>query len=355
MNNKVVTTNVWYEIKNEKLPIAIWGAGALATELFESFQEKGIEIDCFFYKGDEYKQPIGHGVNGRVLEISELKSRLSEVAVVLGHGHYEKYNELVKYDFIKKIYIIANPFRIYSGPNQNWINNNKDCIAKAKLNLDDNKSKRLLDIFLKVRSQDDIAPMFNDIIFCDDYIQPIIEHLNNNVVMVDAGAFRGDSVELFLKYYKKDCKKIFAIEPDKDSFFYLNKKYGGLSFIEPLQYGLSNKHGELFIKSNGSQSNRILSEGLEEDKVEIFTIDELFLNNRVDLIKIATPHFTLKILEGSEEVIKKQKPCLIINLAVDNTFYAPEIINYIKDLNSDYNLKLEFDFMMSTRLWLYAF
>ena len=111
----------------------------------------------------------------------------------------------------------------------------------------------------------------------------------------------------------------------------------------------------LYINSSGSQSNVTSNnDGERSESIAIKTIDGLFSGVKLDLIKISVPFFAENILIGAKEYIKEIKPRIIVNVGADDRMEVLAIVEYLKKICPTYEIELYFDFLMSTRLFLYA-
>lgn len=162
----------------------------------------------------------------------------------------------------------------------------------------------------------------------------------NKVTMVDAGAYTGDSVKLWLKSYRNIISKIYAFEPDEDNFMKLtgNIEVYGVSDISLLfNVGLSNKRRTLRF-SCGHDASNINSDG--DVLVPVVPLDEMI--EHVDgklCIKMDIEGSELYALEGAKETIKKYKPELAICVyhKYDDVITIPK---YIKSICPEYNCVL---------------
>ena len=90
-------------------------------------------------------------------------------------------------------------------------------------------------------------------------------------------------------------------------------------------------------------------------KVSVTTMDNLFTDKGVSLVKIFVPFMFLDILKGGKNIIKQNRPRLIIFVSSDDKFLLYDTVQWITNLDMNYKLALRFDFPMPTRLILYAY
>ncbi len=72
-------------------------------------------------------------------------------------------------------------------------------------------------------------------------------------------------------------------------------------------------------------------------------------------IKVSVHFMFEDIVKGSVSYIEKYRPGWIINVGADCENRVFDLILSFKKLAVNYKVNLRFDFMMSTRLWLYVY
>lgn len=130
-------------------------------------------------------------------------------------------------------------------------------------------------------------------------------------VVIDAGAWIGD----FSAYAaKKGASKVFAFEPQKENYKYLEitAQLNSENVIVPVLKGLGETNKD--IGMSGTNETAQIDENSEQ-KINITTIDE-FVNesniNRVNFIKADIEGYERFMLKGAVETLKKFGPKLSI-------------------------------------------
>lgn len=188
--------------------------------------------------------------------------------------------------------------------------------------------------FLGIKS---ITNFFDPIIFLDKYGLKYLSNIDKfkGATLIDCGAFIGDTTLMLNKEFSP-CK-IVAIEPDSKNYNNLlkNISINNLTNILPLQVGLSDENGELFIglESSGVQ---LFKDPVKENsvKVKVYTIDELVKERgleNIKLIKMDIEGYEFSALNGAIETLRKFKPTLIISVyhRGKDFFEIPQLINKI--------------------------
>lgn len=351
-----VLDKLYAELKAEAYPLFIWGAGSMSVEVEERLKEQGIPAEGFFVNEDIKKVHILPREK-RLFSLEELADKYEKINVVIGHGHFEKRKLLEEYSFIAHIYIIPNPYLQYHSKGiGRYLAEHPAETAYVMEQLADEKSRDALEAYCQVNMTDDISWLL-DKDFCINGMFGLEElRLTEKENYVDVGAWEGDTIELFLQKVSGKYSSIAAIEPDPDNYAVLLEKLKGKSNISFFPYGVGKESGTLYLDRGSTQSACFSDEtGEQKTEIEIKTLDLLFPEDAVSLLKISVPFLFLEVLQGCKECIKRNKPRLIINVAADNGEKVFDTVKTILDMEMGYKIAFRFDFPMPTRLYLYAY
>ena len=194
------------------------------------------------------------------------------------------------------------------------------------------------------------------------YFMSIINKINNPVI-IDVGAQIG-LYSLLAKNYP--TSKWHSFEPYKESFNLLNDnlKYNDITNVSTYNLALSNIKGKSFLhvpkKGSGRGGMNSLGSNIGRinpnlcDKVEINsdTIDNIFNNIKVDIIKIDVEGWELNVLLGGETIIKKYKPILLIEYYNKNMQTCGIIPQQLDSFLDKYNYKKIYDDSMGERVYI---
>lgn len=176
-------------------------------------------------------------------------------------------------------------------------------------------------------------------LFSDYYDLDILDCSEDEVV-VDLGAFTGDSVLGYIDAYGV-YKKIYAYEITPGTYESLVQKLSGYSNIIPMQKGVSSKAGKMFVRSDGSQGagNRLSDDG--DVEVEVVTLDE-DITEPVTLIKMDIEGAEKDAIVGAASHIKADRPKMLISSyhLSEDIFEIPCLVNSIRD---DYKFYMRFN------------
>lgn len=182
-----------------------------------------------------------------------------------------------------------------------------------------------------------------------------INNISNDMSIIDAGAYIGDSALILNKFFPNN--KIYSFEPIQELYKYISvtAKLNNLYNIIPVNSGVGLKNEMLKIKCIKNNTNDSFtgsssffmantSEPEEKREIEVISIDKYASDNnlKIGLIKSDVEGLELDLLKGSIEIIRRDKPILVISIYHNyHDFY--KIKPWIEDLNLGY----KFDFVMT--------
>lgn len=345
-NEKIVCdATVFESIRKCKDQVYIWGNGSMAQFLKDTLLGDHIEVDgC---------------LEGSTSEIQDICKKMGRVAIVIGHGHYEKSLELASSPYVVNVFVVPRPYLQYRLTKEKLEKFEKD-IDEIKEHLSDDISRECLDIYRHIQKRDDITPLILHKNFVGNMFGFEKLYLTDGMNYSDIGAYDGDSIRLLQKYIKPG--RIVAFEPDEDSFEKLEKFISANERMNAIKKGVSSKKGKLYLVNAGTQSAKLVAQEeisddaydeLKTDYIELTTVDEEFPNKDIDLLKVSIPGDYTGTIVGARETIMEKRPKLIVNVGVDGSCIL-EAIRIIKSCYERYSIYLRYDFCMSTRLFLYA-
>ena len=176
---------------------------------------------------------------------------------------------------------------------------------------------------------------YNYLQYCDlDILK-----LDKNEIIIDIGAYTGDSISSFINEYGIDCyKKIIAYEITPESIETLKNSTKYYPNIEIRKKAVINEERKVFINLNEESfsANKVENEG--EEIVEGVTLDK-DLEDNPTLIKMDIEGGEAKALLGAKEKIENNTPKLLISVyhGFEDLWKIPRMI---EDMNNNYNYYL---------------
>ncbi len=182
----------------------------------------------------------------------------------------------------------------------------------------------------------------------DQYFPSFLEFSDKEVV-VDCGAFTGDTFESFV-FHVGEFGKYYAFEPDMIPFKKLKTVTMFYDNVFAIKKGVSSTIGEIGMDILSGGCSTISDNATE--KIQITTIDEEVQDN-VSFIKMDIEGAELDALKGAEATIKRCKPKLAICVYHKKEDLI-DIPAYIKSLRPDYKFYLRAHVPTLSEVVLYA-
>lgn len=307
MIEKITEYPLWERLKETDKPIMLYGMGNGADMIISVLESLNLHF-CEVFASDSFVR--GHSFHGKkVLTFSQVKEKYDDFIILLTFAvHDEKTLELIK--------DMSNSYELYSPTvpiagkglfTLDYIKENDELFEKAYQILADERSK---EDFVKVLNFK-ISGKVNYLFDCEyqkSELYKDIIHLSDEEVIVDLGAYDGDTIREFLDVTGGKYKKIYAFEPDEKNFRKLKAKCEALENTEFYNLGAwDKKETLLFSKKNGRNSHK------SENGVPVnFDSVDNIVKEKITFLKMDIEGAELKALQGAENSIKRFKPKLYV-------------------------------------------
>jgi FkbM family methyltransferase len=187
----------------------------------------------------------------------------------------------------------------------------------------------------------------------DILLKKIIKQtINEDDNCIDIGCHKGEILELFIRYAPKG--KHFAFEPIPYYYEKLKTKFPSVNVLNCALSDESGKQKFFWIKDKPAYSGlskRKFSNAddqIQEINVETKKLDEIIPENiKIKFIKIDVEGAELKVLQGAEKIIKRDKPVIAFEFGIGGSeFYnisAQDMFKFFAERNYllfDYQLFL---------------
>ncbi|MCM1258962.1 MAG: FkbM family methyltransferase [Roseburia sp.] len=172
-----------------------------------------------------------------------------------------------------------------------------------------------------------------------DYYDLDILKCDEKDVMVDLGAYTGDSILNYIHTYGS-YKKIYAYEITEKTFRVLEKNTSEFSDIVLRRKGVGSKSGTMYMDgSKTGAGNKILEKG--DTEIEVVSLDD-DISEPVSVIKMDIEGAEQSAIIGAREHIVREKPRLLISAYhnPEDLFEIPVMINFLRE---DYKFYLRFN------------
>lgn len=315
-------------LKKDGKPVLIYGAGKFAGYVAEYVLAHGISVLGFldaleyYYEGKTKK--VGLGQKEKSYKVycekdlnenstfSEWERGVKAYNVLLGRIDYSMLAQ-VRLQYCKcniVEYLDGCPSRIMD---MQFIEKNRESLREVYDLLSDEESKRVMEnyIFARLTGDLDALSALNSRKYLYDYK---LLGLQNKDVVVDAGAFDGDTIREMEQYINGKLSFVYAFEPDGITFGTLKKNVGDSEHINCINGGLWKRDGVLSFDNKGNMSSKLSAEK-KGNMVEVYSLDQFFQskkNRMPSVIKMDIEGAELDALVGSEKILTSVMPKLAI-------------------------------------------
>ena len=169
----------------------------------------------------------------------------------------------------------------------------------------------------------------------DMYFGTDVFSVSQAEILVDGGAFDGDTIREFDRFSHRHARRIYAFEPDARNIAALRTAMAGRDEITIVESGLWSKTTTLAFRAEGT-----LASGFDQDgtvPVSVVALDDCV--GDATLIKLDIESAEIPALLGGKNLIAQKQPKLAIA-----AYHLPddliEIPRTVLDLNPDYRLFL---------------
>ena len=186
---------------------------------------------------------------------------------------------------------------------------NRVRLRELAMILGDEKSRRVLDAVIGFRLTLN-AEFLEDVIDPDAYLSAEIFRFYTDEVLIDGGAFDGDTIRTFMAKTSGKFKRIVAFEPSRQPFEILRKNFEDDVRIHPLQVCLFDRETMLLFDDSGQRDSAITESNGGECRA--LRIDDLPEAGEITFIKLNVEGAEYNALLGAAQTIRKRAPKLAI-------------------------------------------
>ena len=312
-------------------PVILFGAGQTGAKLVPILKEMGIEILCFADDTPEKADTVFHGVHVKPSDVADQMFKdASPLWIVCIYHPAHRFTAIAErlenkfgvktVSFVNLLYAAHQqdvketlPHYFFLPPERTL--NARERYLSLETALEDEQSRKTLLDAVKLRLMCDFSGPLSVKMEDDNVLKECVQ--DESTIIVDCGAYDGDTIEKFVNISGGGVKKIVAFEPDKANHKKLQEsiaQYDGAlaSKIECICAAISEETGTAKFQSEGNMSSNLSDEGGEE--VQIYALDNFFEDKGENyFIKLDVEGFELEALRGAKAMITSGNTALGIS------------------------------------------
>lgn len=300
-------TPLWDYLSETEKPIVLYGMGDGADMIIEILDEKGITYSDVF-ASDEFVR--GHFFHGKkVLKLSEVKEKYDDFIILMTFAVHDR----PTLDRIRKLseeHEFYSPCVSIIGKEYFTLDflkeHNDEFRMVYELLADEESKKSYLDV-LRYKLSGKVKYLY-DCEYEKMKLYDDILHLENDEVILDLGAYDGDTIREFLSVTNGQYKKIIAFEPDGKNFRKLQRKTEGMDSIDYYNAGAWDKEETLYFNKKAARGSRAEKDGIP---VEFRSVDNT-VSDKITFLKMDIEGAELRALKGAEKTIRENLPKLYV-------------------------------------------
>ncbi len=328
--------DLWTYLSKTEKPIWLYGMGDGAEKVMERLEDVGV-TPAGVFASDAFARR-NNFCGFEVIPYSEAKIKCSEMIVLVCFGTQipEVIDNIKKISAEQELYIPDVPVYGDGTFNEAFLNKYLKEVNKVYDILADEQSRFVFNSLIEFKLTGNPESLFASATPYGEVYENIIT-LSSEEVFLDLGAYKGDTVEDFIKRAGGKYNYIYAVEPDKKIYNKLINATNDIKNFTALNAAISNTCGTImFSMKGGRNSSACAGGGVETSSI---TVDEIAKAHAPTFIKFDVEGAENAAINGARNTIFKHKPKMQIAAYHRNEdiFNIPLTVHSIRD---DYKIYL---------------
>lgn len=321
--------------------LCIYGAGVWGTTLCRWLMKQGIKVDFFC---DTYKSGTEISLLGLpVISFDQLESLKEDVYIIVSatnKGEGQKYNTQINRQLTSFPSVMPNLLKMNGFYTNDYNLTMEECAAAAEKimgALEDTRSRELFMDMLPYKFVKDAEPDAENPL--EKYYNPVqyfskaYYRNDSNGVIVDCGAFKGDTLQEYVGLYGIQFQRYHCFEMDEQAFGELEENVSLLP-EEIREKVILHKQGVFSVTRKAyynAMTDTLGSSVLTEEagfQAELVALDDVLLDEPVTMINMDIEGSELPALKGAERLIDRYHPMLAVSIyhSTEQFFSVPAYI-----------------------------
>ncbi len=326
-------TSVWETLAQTNKPLILYGMGNGADKVLDRFRPLHIVVKEVMASDEFVRGQCFHGY--KVKTLSEIEEQYDDFIILpaFGSGRAEVIDLISSIAGRHKILVPNTPVAGECIFDRSYLTKNGAEIEQAYQLMEDEQSKKVFRCMCWFQFTGELKYLFEMESEKDEAYALL--SLGKDENYLDLGAYRGDTIDEFLKYTNGKYHSITALEPDKKTYRKLCEAKGDLPCTELINKGIWRYETQI-----GMTQGRGMGSAVDlkcSECVPVTDIDCLAENTKFTYIKMDVEGVEYIALCGGEKLIRQYKPKL--NIACyhrcADIYRLPFVI---KEMNPDYKI-----------------
>lgn len=334
LNFKIDNLSVWEKLQNTTEPIVMYGTGNGADKVIDIFEKLNIKLSGITASSGFVRERFFRDFLVKPLEYFEGKYDNLTIVITFGSSIPDVMDNIFNISKKHRVLVPCVPVIGTEIFDRTFLEKHAEEINLAHSLLADDFSKKVFEGYVNFQFGGRIE-VLKEIETPEYEVYESILKLNQAETFVDIGAYRGDTVEKFVKLTNGEYKNIVAAEPDKKTFLKLLANCENLKNFKGINAAITGFDGEIGFYSLAGRQSAVGGENM----INSLSLPSLCKDVEPTFIKVDSEGCEMEILKGGEEILKKFKPKM--NVAAyhksEDIFKLPILI---KSLNPEYKIHL---------------
>ncbi|WP_101758431.1 FkbM family methyltransferase [Oceanicoccus sp. KOV_DT_Chl] len=320
-------------------PLVLYGIGGLGTKVAKGLYDQGL---CFQLV-DDTPEKIGRVLfDQEIVSLNQCVSDLDLVVVVTIFLPMVSFSDIAEnirlslpnaevVSFVKifnlypKIFL---PWMLFESPKDTLSDERRYLQLAASLN--DEESLTCLYDYLELKLYGDSSLLSSCVGKSD-----IPFALKTGSILVDCGAYDGDTIESYLERYDSEFSRVYAFEPDPRNSEFLARNVSRLGYAEKVvifSKAVGKKYESVLFSSTGDMGAQISAEG--DVEVDVVPLDEVLPMGKPMYIKLDVEGNEREALSGAKNILSEGLADIAISV-----YHKPkdliDLFEYMLSMNYD--------------------
>lgn len=321
--------------------LCVFGTGVWGNTLCSWLTKQGIKVDFVCDNNKSSNESSFLGIP--YIEFEQLESLKDVVYIIVSatnKGKGKMYNEEINRQLTMFPNVMPNLLKMNGFYTNDYKLTMEECATEAEKimeALEDEYSKELFMDMLPYKFVKDAEPTIKNSL--EKYYNPVqyfsekYYRNSKDAIIVDCGAFKGDTLLQFVKLYNGEFKRYHCFEMDEEAFEDLNRNVKLLpeEIREKVilhRQGVFSETKEAYYNAFTDRlgSSVLMEEG--EFKTSLVSLDDVLADEPVTMINMDIEGSELQALKGAEWLIKKWHPMLAVSIyhSTEQFFSVPAYI-----------------------------